>query len=122
MSKHETGPIYGVKLIDTLPLGTGGMSQQMPSRNDLEDVRQMSQRTAAGYEVLLSHYQQSLIRILSLEDILSRVAGFANKISRSGMADRARAGNDMLELLAQLEFNSERNQSGEEKAKANPPV
>lgn len=110
----EVGPIYGVKLLDTLPLGTGLMLQKLPRRSDLEDVMTISQRTSAGYEVLLSHYQQALIRIASLDDSLSRVAAFANKISRSGSADRARAGNDILELLALLEFNPERNQSGEE--------
>lgn len=122
MNQNETGPIYGVTLIDTLPLGTGVMLQQMPRRRNLEDARRyQGERVVAGYEVLLSHYQQALIRIASLEDTLSRVAGFANKISRSGLADRAMAGNDILELLAQLEFSPEGNQSGEE-AKENLPV
>jgi len=50
----EKGPIYGVCLIKDLPLG--GMKQAMPSRRDLEQVRSISERTVAGFEVLLSHY------------------------------------------------------------------
>lgn len=58
MSKKETGPVYGVPLIDTLPLGTGAMLQQMPSRADLEQVRIRNERVAAGYEVLLAHFRE----------------------------------------------------------------
>ena len=57
---NETGPIYGVELIKSLPLGGGSMKQAMPSRADLEQVRKISERTAAGYEVLLDHYQSIL--------------------------------------------------------------
>lgn len=46
------GPIYGVPLIDELPL-SGGMFQAMPSRDDLLQVKKISQRTVAGYEVSL---------------------------------------------------------------------
>lgn len=54
----EKGPVYGIELITELPLGVGGMVQAMPSRNDLEQVCKINERTAAGYEVLLSHYQR----------------------------------------------------------------
>lgn len=57
--KHtgEFGPVYGVALIDTLPLGeTGGMCQAMPNREDLEHVAKRNTRVAAGYEILLGHY------------------------------------------------------------------
>ena len=57
----DSGPVYGVRLIDTLPLGSGAMLQAMPSRQDLIDARSMSERTVAGYEVLLSHYRELLI-------------------------------------------------------------
>lgn len=51
------GPIYEqVELIESLPLGTGSMRQAMPCREDLQLVARVSQRTAAGYEVLLAHY------------------------------------------------------------------
>lgn len=52
---QETGPIYGVPLIDTLPLGTGMMTQQMASRDDLVFVRLHSERVVAAYEVALAH-------------------------------------------------------------------
>lgn len=54
----ERGPIYDVELcVTSLPIGTGGMSQAMPTANDLTRVaNDCSQRTAAGYEVLLAHY------------------------------------------------------------------
>ena len=57
---NEHGPIYGVPLIDHLPLGRGSMRQAMPDRADLEGVRdyRQGQRVVAGYEVLLWHYQR----------------------------------------------------------------
>lgn len=58
MSKQETGPVYGVPLIDALPIGTGVMMQQMPRRDDLEQVRKRNERVAAGYEVLLAHFRE----------------------------------------------------------------
>jgi len=57
----EVGPIYGVELLDSLPLD-GGMSQALPSRRDLDDVRRTkivgNDRVVAGYEVLLEHYRR----------------------------------------------------------------
>jgi len=52
----EVGPVYGVPLIKTMPLGSGPMQQQMPTRRDLHYVKQWSERVVAGYEVLLAHY------------------------------------------------------------------
>jgi|GEM_PF-5219544 len=54
----ERGPIYGVELIDSLPLDGGKMRQALPSRGDLDRVREISGRTVAGYEVLCEHYQR----------------------------------------------------------------
>ena len=55
----ETGPIWNVPLIDTLPLGDGGMLQAMPSYWHLVWCREAShERVAAGYEVLLAHYHK----------------------------------------------------------------
>lgn len=67
MKPPETGPVYGVQLIETLPLGTGAMLQRMASRQDLEDVRCLSERTVAAYEVLMSHYQKTLVQVELLE-------------------------------------------------------
>lgn len=58
----ETGPIYGVDLIDSLPIGykeEGGWRQQLPSRADLIGVKDYrdGQRVVAGYEVLLCHWR-----------------------------------------------------------------
>jgi hypothetical protein len=50
------GPVYGVPLRGSLPIG--GMTQALPTRQDLEMTRKVSERTAAGYEVLLSHYNR----------------------------------------------------------------
>lgn len=66
----SVGPIYGVPLIDSLPLGSGCMRQQMPSRSDLLES---SERVAAGYEVLLSHYQRTLARLVLMEEFARRV-------------------------------------------------
>lgn len=65
------GPIYSVALIHELPIG-GGMTQAMPSRKDLELVRKYNERTAAAYEVLLSHYKEKLKEIKRLESILEK--------------------------------------------------
>lgn len=52
----EVGPIYGVKLIDSLPIGDSGWSQAMPNREDLLRAKRSHQRLVAGYEVLLARY------------------------------------------------------------------
>jgi hypothetical protein len=57
----DSGPVYGVRLIDSLPIGTGQMLQAMPKRSDLIQAQKVSERTVAGYEVLLSHYRELLI-------------------------------------------------------------
>ena len=73
MSVSETGPVYGVPLIQTLPPGTnGGMMQQMPSRADLSDVRRINERVSAGYEVLLDHYRKQCFEIAELKSKLAR--------------------------------------------------
>ena len=56
----EKGPIYGVELIDVLPVGSGSMRQAMPSRMDLNRVLKVNQRTVAGYEVLLASWRHLL--------------------------------------------------------------
>lgn len=53
---QEFGPLHGVPLIDSLPLGSG--FQAMPSLADLRAVMAVSERTVAGYEVLLSYYRE----------------------------------------------------------------
>lgn len=55
--KQESGPIYGVQLIDSLPIGNQ-MTQAMPSRLDLERAATRHGRVVAGYEVLLAHYRE----------------------------------------------------------------
>ena len=65
----ETGPIYNVPLIDSLPFAADkpdGMRQAMPNRRDLEQVNKISGRTAAGYEVLLAHYLNAQATIAKL--------------------------------------------------------
>lgn len=75
----ETGPIYGVPLIDklpldSLPLGEAGWQQAMPSRDDLEDcILKDCDRVAAGYEVLLAHYHQVCEERDSMTRILSKI-------------------------------------------------
>lgn len=64
--RDQAGPIYGVTLIDSLPIG--GMRQAMPSRSDLDQVRQVNERTVAGFEVLLSTYKRAARVIDYLDD------------------------------------------------------
>ena len=92
----SVGPIYGVPLIDSLPLGckfrgvplidsmpdgSGFLRQQMPSRSDLMES---SERVAAGYEVLLAHYQRKLAETRILQELAEFV--------RFSIAHRPRGG------------------------------
>jgi hypothetical protein len=82
--QEEFGPIYGVKLVKSLPIAGSGMFQAMPSRKELEQVRQVSQRLAAGYELLLWNHlqaQQLLNGPAGVDLILAhRIAGFLNAL------------------------------------------
>jgi len=71
----EVGPVYGVPLIKTMPLGSGTMQQQMPTRQDLQDVRQRSERVVAGYEVLLSHYYATKSLLEAVTEVLKAEPG-----------------------------------------------
>ena len=56
------GPTYGIKLIKSLPISYGdnqGMLQAMPSRSDLQGVKEYKQgcRVVAGYEILLNTWR-----------------------------------------------------------------
>jgi hypothetical protein len=68
----EVGPIYGAELLDSLQLD-GGMSQALPSRKDLDDVRRTkingNDRVVAGYEVLLEHYRRMSAAVLSMRNL-----------------------------------------------------
>ena len=68
----ESGPVYGVRLIKSLPLGSCGMVQAMPSKADLEQVRTVNERVAAGFEVLTDHYREQCNEIARLKDLLQR--------------------------------------------------
>jgi len=81
--KHDpenpnNGPIYGVPLLDSLPIGSGGMRQALPSRRDLEYTAKYSQRTAAGYEVVLGTY----IEVLADRDRWKELAGKLAELAR----------------------------------------
>ena len=71
---NDVGPIYGVLLIDTLPLD-GGIKQSMPSRRDLDDLRDTHingrDRIVAGYEVLLEHYLRLCKAVNNLRPVLN---------------------------------------------------
>ena len=55
----ERGPVYGVELLTTLPLGSShNMRQAMPGRDELIRVRVRSERTVAAYEILTAAYRR----------------------------------------------------------------
>lgn len=60
LPEWDCGPVYGVPLRGSLPIPGKNvlMCQALPTRQDLEITRKVSERTAAGYEVLLSHYNR----------------------------------------------------------------
>ncbi len=68
----ETGPVYGVELLDSLPLGNGGMSQACPSRTDLMRIAQSdlvgSTRVVAGYEIVVDHFRELASALRELHD------------------------------------------------------
>jgi hypothetical protein len=47
------------------------MKQALPTRSDLVKVRKYSERTVAGYEVLLDHYQEAMKVIEKLKSELN---------------------------------------------------
>lgn len=61
------GPIYGVELFDSLPIGTGCMVQAMPGAAELESSRRNGDRIAAGFEVLTSHYRDAIGKLEGLK-------------------------------------------------------
>ena len=80
----SSGPIYGVRLIKELPIG-GMMTQAMPNRQDLENVRKISERTVAGYEVLLNHYIDQTDEVARLKELIREV--IAGRWSVTGLQE-----------------------------------
>ena len=70
---NESGPVYGVRLIKSLPLGSGGMVQAMPSKTDLSQVQKINERTVAGFEVLTEHYREQCNEVARLKDLIRQV-------------------------------------------------
>jgi hypothetical protein len=105
----DIGPIYNVKLLDTLPLGSGELQQQMPSRNDLIRVQEISERTVAGYEVLLWHWwqQQDEIERLNAEvaSLQSRKCPYQPTEPEpiDAVAERFRVANEAIEVMSDLD-------------------
>lgn len=101
----ETGPIYNVPLIETLPIPGSSMRQAMPQRFELELVAKRSQRTVAGYEVLLCHWHNQNERIKELTAFVREVvadldASQAHCDIRPEYADMLKRG---LELLGKVD-------------------
>lgn len=84
----ETGPIYNVDLIESLPLDGGGMRQAMPSRSDLTEASKRFMRVAAGYEVLLSNYQREVKKIEAAIDLISSFGGTAGSHHKDWVIDQ----------------------------------
>ena len=80
IEREERGPIYGVTLIDSLPLNESGWKQQMPGRQDLLDAMQAtkSSRVVAGFEVLLAHYKEKCDEVEQLKSQLKILTNSAN--------------------------------------------
>lgn len=70
---EQSGPVYGVRLLETLPLGKGGMLQAMPSKSDLKQVQRINARTVAGFEVLTEHYREQCNEVARLKDLIRQV-------------------------------------------------
>jgi hypothetical protein len=102
-NKPGHGPIYGVQLIDRLPIDDGDppMMQAMPSHDDLRFVRALhvtnpnypGERVVAGYEVLLMNYQE-LVKAAELV-----IAALEKDFSESGAILWATPGESAYECL-----------------------
>lgn len=68
---NEKSPTYGIDLIDSLPLTSGGMSQAMPDKEDLSACN--IDRVSNGYEVLLCHF-------LNLVELSKDLAKFPEQV------------------------------------------
>lgn len=102
----DKGPCYGIDLLDKLPLGGGVMKQALPSRSDLVRVRKISERTVAGYEVLLDHYydRRDEVERISGEvaSVLQLLDGLAEVWGDEGVFRRCR---DRLRTLVDTSNN-----------------
>jgi len=70
----QIGPVYSCVLLSQLPMTYRGKSNQgieliqaMPGREELKQVRKISERTVAAYEVLTSHHHAMRSHISQLE-------------------------------------------------------
>ena len=83
----ENGPIYGVELIESLPIPGIGMSQAMPGRDELARVSHNGfERTAAAYEVLLAHWRARGEEIERLEAIVDKLPNTADGVAVTPLA------------------------------------
>ena len=84
------GPVFGVQLLDTLPIGTSGKLQQaMPSADELRQVKNISDRTVAAYEVLTDHYRELVSTLRELHDFGERSCHYRNERRSKEAFDRA---------------------------------
>jgi len=99
----EMGPVYGsIPLPDTLPI-INGMSQAMPCRRELVEVRKKHERMAAAYEIaiwyLLAANQQLREQTKTIGDLqaenkelkslLAKAADFARKTETTNFREFA---------------------------------
>ena len=104
----ERGTVYGVELLSSLPLdGSGLMHQALPSRNDLEQVRKVSERTAAGYEVVLEHYQRAVVAANEAEAIIVRLSAGLRGIRREFGHMSINNGTSTLGLFIDMLFEND---------------
>lgn len=67
------GPVYGVPLLESLPLGKCGMEQALPRRDELAQVYKCFPRVACGYEALLAHYHELVQEKANVDSMLEEL-------------------------------------------------
>jgi hypothetical protein len=101
----QYGPVYGsIPLIDTLPINGGSMTQQMPNLDDLKLVRKRSERTVAGYEVLLCHWHNQVEEIKRLKEVITANQASYTESSGRLIAEREAA---RAELAKAVNYGNE---------------
>lgn len=77
------GPIYGVELIDVLPLGQFGTRdtlQAMPIAADLRRVRLVSERIVAGHEMLLGRFVSQKTEVERLHHLIRNWVNMSDRV------------------------------------------
>lgn len=88
-AESKAGPLYGVELLESLPIGNAGWSQAMPGREELARVAKISSRTVAAYEVLTAQYLRLKAESEKLESVREQFTKYTQSLKDREPGDLA---------------------------------